>query len=126
MDLVRNVDDPITASKLLVDHALNRFSTDNLSCMIVRLDHDQNKEIRADVDAVRAADKIANDTAKKTVGGSIPIVGVSTINNSTSEGDFVPTSLDEAVVEEEPDPIDDKDNSRSAPDATQKKTTAKA
>lgn len=30
--------DPQAASKALVDHALARFSTDNLSCMIVRFD----------------------------------------------------------------------------------------
>lgn len=39
VDLVRDVDDPQEASKILVDHALQRFSSDNLSCMIVRLDH---------------------------------------------------------------------------------------
>ncbi|KAF8451862.1 phosphatase 2C-like domain-containing protein [Terfezia claveryi] len=39
VDLVRHVDDPQEASKILVDHALQRFSSDNLSCMIVRLDH---------------------------------------------------------------------------------------
>ncbi|KAF8449727.1 phosphatase 2C-like domain-containing protein [Kalaharituber pfeilii] len=39
VDLVRDVDDPQLASKMLVDHALSRFSSDNLSCMIVRLDH---------------------------------------------------------------------------------------
>ena len=38
MDLVRNQQDPQIASKILVDHALARFSTDNLSCMIVRFD----------------------------------------------------------------------------------------
>ena len=38
MDLVRNVQDPQQASKSLVEHALARFSTDNLSCMIVRFD----------------------------------------------------------------------------------------
>ena len=37
VDLVRHIQDPVTASKALVDHALARFSTDNLSCMIVRL-----------------------------------------------------------------------------------------
>ena len=36
MDLVRREQDPQAASKILVDHALTRFSTDNLSCMIVR------------------------------------------------------------------------------------------
>lgn len=30
--------DPLAASKALVEHALARFSTDNLSCMVVRLD----------------------------------------------------------------------------------------
>lgn len=36
VDLVRAEKDPQAASKILVDHALSRFSTDNLSCMIVR------------------------------------------------------------------------------------------
>jgi protein phosphatase PTC1 len=38
VDLVRNVADPQEASKRLVDYALGRFSTDNLSCMVVRFD----------------------------------------------------------------------------------------
>ena len=38
VDLVRNVHEPQEASKMLVDHALARFSTDNLSVMIVRFD----------------------------------------------------------------------------------------
>ncbi|PWW79429.1 PP2C-domain-containing protein [Tuber magnatum] len=38
VDLVRQVQDPQEASKMLVDYALGRFSSDNLSCMIVRLD----------------------------------------------------------------------------------------
>ncbi|KAK7530696.1 protein phosphatase-like protein 2C [Phyllosticta citribraziliensis] len=40
VDLVRNIKDPQAASKTLVDHALARFSTDNLSCMIVRFDNE--------------------------------------------------------------------------------------
>ncbi len=40
VDLVRNVQDPVEAAQILVDHALANFSTDNLSCMIVRF----NKE----------------------------------------------------------------------------------
>jgi protein phosphatase PTC1 len=39
VDLVRHIMDPQVASKTLVDHALARFSTDNLSCMIVRFDN---------------------------------------------------------------------------------------
>jgi protein phosphatase PTC1 len=38
VDLIRNNQSPQAASKALVDHALSRFSTDNLSVMIVRFD----------------------------------------------------------------------------------------
>lgn len=49
VDLIRNVQDPQAASKILVDHALARFSTDNLSCMVVRFD---NKAVQQTVDKV--------------------------------------------------------------------------
>lgn len=39
VDLVRNIKDPQAASKALVEYALNRFSTDNLTIMIVRFDN---------------------------------------------------------------------------------------
>lgn len=45
VDLVRNVPDAHEASKILVDHALSRFSTDNLSCMVIRFDSDRVKEV---------------------------------------------------------------------------------
>lgn len=38
VDHVRTVQDPQDASRMLVEHALARFSTDNLSCMVVRFD----------------------------------------------------------------------------------------
>lgn len=38
VDLVRNVNDAQDASRILVDYALQKFSTDNLSVMIVRFD----------------------------------------------------------------------------------------
>ncbi|KAH7000288.1 phosphatase 2C-like domain-containing protein [Ilyonectria destructans] len=129
VDLVRNTDDPIAASKMLVDHALNRFSTDNLSCMIVRLDHAQGKD---DGDSGREADKIVNDVTKKATDGSAPVGGVSATSNNLSEGEFVPTSLDKAVVEEEPDPIEEKDSRENAKGAqkpaeeVEKKSTEKA
>jgi protein phosphatase PTC1 len=44
VNLVRDVDDPEQASKMLVEHALAKFSNDNLSCMIVRLDHNKPKK----------------------------------------------------------------------------------
>ncbi|MCJ1314002.1 Protein phosphatase 2C 1 [Agyrium rufum] len=39
VDLIRHTVDPQVASKQLVDYALGRFSTDNLSCMVVRFDN---------------------------------------------------------------------------------------
>jgi protein phosphatase PTC1 len=107
VDLVRNMEDPVTASKLLVDHALNRFSTDNLSCMIVRLDMNQSKDISVEGEGTSEADKIVKDVKQKIADGSIPAVGVSG-SNTTSDGDFVPTSLDTVVLEEEPDPVEEK------------------
>jgi protein phosphatase PTC1 len=44
VDLVRGIQDPQLASKTLVDHALARFSTDNLSCMVVRFDNKALKQ----------------------------------------------------------------------------------
>ncbi|EEU39503.1 uncharacterized protein NECHADRAFT_94471 [Fusarium vanettenii 77-13-4] len=117
VDLVRNVDDPISASKLLVDHALNRFSTDNLSCMVVRLDQTKEAVVEAEGAAsqVSEADKIVSETKQKIAEGSTPAVGVSASSHASNsdppivvqEGEFVPTSLDEAVAEEPvhvPDP----------------------
>ncbi|KAI5811109.1 phosphatase 2C-like domain-containing protein [Peziza echinospora] len=51
VDLVRAEDDPQQASKMLVDHALQRFSSDNLSCMIVRLDQNKGSSGEAPKDA---------------------------------------------------------------------------
>lgn len=45
MELVRNIPDAQEASKVLVDHALSRFSTDNLSCMVIRFDSSRVKEV---------------------------------------------------------------------------------
>ena len=47
VDLVRHTYDPQIGSKQLVDHALARFSTDNLSCMVVRFD---NKAVQQTVE----------------------------------------------------------------------------
>ncbi|KAJ6144933.1 protein phosphatase 2C [Penicillium chermesinum] len=47
VDLIRNVHDAQEASKMLVDHALARFSTDNLSCMVIRLDSSRSKADKA-------------------------------------------------------------------------------
>ncbi|KAH6603605.1 protein phosphatase 2C [Trichoderma cornu-damae] len=131
VDLVRDIHDPGEGSKLLVDHALNRFSTDNLSCMIVRLDKEaraqsETSQARRGAEAesnngaavkVSEADKIVMDTKQKIAEGAAPAVGVSASNSgrgydyaSVQEEGFVPTTLSDAVVEEPIAIIDDDDD----------------
>ncbi|KAL2760884.1 hypothetical protein ACRALDRAFT_2117453 [Sodiomyces alcalophilus JCM 7366] len=59
VDLVRDVQDATDAAKLLVDHALNRFSTDNLSCMIVRFDKAALLETQKDTENALGVEKPA-------------------------------------------------------------------
>lgn len=65
VDLIRNIQDPQAASKVLVDHALARFSTDNLSCMVVRFD---NKAVQQTVDKVVEPIGVEGDPPTKTGG----------------------------------------------------------
>ena len=122
MDLVRNVQDPVAASKQLVDHALSRFSTDNLSCMIVRFDKSalmdayNNKldaiGVEGDPSSVPGkmseVDKILGDAKRKVQEDGVPGVGVSGSNSGKGhdpvahdEDVFKRVSM-EKVVEEEP------------------------
>jgi protein phosphatase PTC1 len=66
VDLIRNVKDAQEASKMLVDHALSRFSTDNLSCMVVRFDANLIRDV-----VERRIDPIGveGDTPSKDKGG---------------------------------------------------------
>ena len=66
MDLVRNTPDPQLASKHLVDHALARFSTDNLSCMIVRFD---NKALQQTVERKAEPIGVEGDPSSNKKGG---------------------------------------------------------
>jgi protein phosphatase PTC1 len=122
VDLVRSVQDPVAASKQLVDHALSRFSTDNLSCMIVRfnksalMDAYNNKldaiGVEGDPSSVPGkmseVDKILGDAKRKVQEDGVPGVGVSGSNSGKGhdpvahdEDVFKRVSM-EKVVEEEP------------------------
>lgn len=100
--------------------------------MIVRLDREalvqsQNqKDLGVESDSgpkvVSEVDKIVEETKQKIADGSTPAVGVSPSNGGrghdsvTAEGnEFVPTSLDGAVVEEEPANISDEDSPGGSP-----------
>lgn len=66
VDLIRGIQDPQAASRALVDHALARFSTDNLSCMVVRFD---NQAVQQTVD--RKAEPIGVEGDPATQKGGI-------------------------------------------------------
>jgi len=122
VDIVRNIQDPITASKQLVDHALARFSTDNLSCMVVRfnkgalIDASKNKQDAIGVEGdptsdsgkISEVEKIVGDAKRRVQEDGIPGVGVSGSNSGKGhdpipqdEETFKRVSM-EKVVEEEP------------------------
>ncbi|KAF3209566.1 Protein phosphatase 2C 1, partial [Orbilia oligospora] len=63
VDLIRTVQDPQDASKALVDHALARFSTDNLSCMIVRFEKPKELNTIAGVGLGILPEKNASESA---------------------------------------------------------------
>ncbi|KAI1321265.1 protein serine/threonine phosphatase 2C [Xylariaceae sp. FL0255] len=134
VDLVRDNPDPVAASKLLVDHALARFSTDNLSCMIIRFDkaallsqNNKNQPIGVEGDESSAvgkiseAEKIVNSTKQKIAEGDTPAVGVSASNSGQGRDPdpiedaeaFRPTII-EGSVEEEPASIEGNDESTAS------------
>lgn len=140
MDLIRDNPDPVAASKLLVDHALARFSTDNLSCMIIRFDKaallDQNHKDRpigvegddtTEGGKVSETEKIISSTKQKIAEGDVPAVGVSASNSGRGHDPvpiddadtFQPTTIRESV-EEEPVSLEEADapevNARALPD----------
>lgn len=112
VDLVRNIYDPTAASKLLVEHALARFSTDNLSCMIVRfdknalLDSQNNKELSIGVEGDKPAgvgkisetEKIVGATKKQIAEGGLA-VGVSASNSGKGHD---PVPVDNGSSDESP------------------------
>lgn len=131
VDLVRNVPDPAVASRQLVSAALDRFSTDNLSCMVVRFDkaalmeHQSNKDVGVETEGtpskISEADKIVAETRQKILEGNASGVGISASNSGRghdpvaieSEGDFVPTTLS-GRLEEEPSAIEHDEASETA------------
>ena len=141
VDLIRNTQDTVAASKHLVEHALSRFSTDNLSCMVVRFEKEatiqsQNKKDRG-VNSengsakVSEVDKLVNETKQKIAEGSAPAVGISPSNSGrghdpipVGEEEFVPTTLDGAVLEEEPSAISDDEEDNPEESEEEKKKPA--
>ena len=144
---MRNIQDPTSAAQLLVDHALSRFSTDNLSCMIVRFDKSgllesqNNKDnpigVEGDPNTTSAkpseADKLVGGAKQKIAEGALPAIGVSATNSgrghdpasapsggaSDSDVPFRPTAINGPVVEEEPGSMEeDEDEDETEDDSS--------
>ncbi|EDN05880.1 protein phosphatase 2C [Histoplasma capsulatum] len=83
VDLIRGTEDPQLASKILVDHALSRFSTDNLSCMIVRFD---TKAIQQAIEQQQRCTSLAPPATTDSSGGSININNTNNTTNNNNNG----------------------------------------
>jgi protein phosphatase PTC1 len=138
VDLVRGQQDPNAAAKQLVDHALARFSTDNLSCMIVRLDKsavsDSSAAIGVEGDSpslplkISEVEKIVAHAKRKAHEDGVPGIGVSGSNSGRGHDPQHVGGSDlvfrndmemEKVVEEEGVVVDDEaiDDANSAAEA---------
>ncbi|KAL2075451.1 hypothetical protein VTL71DRAFT_394 [Oculimacula yallundae] len=124
VDLVRNQQDPVAAAKQLCDHALARFSTDNLSCMIVRFNKSAllttTKEpssaigVEGDPNSISGtiseSEKIVSDAKRKVQEDGVPGIGISGSNSGKGHDPVAIPESDETakrmsmekVVEEEP------------------------
>ena len=103
VDLVRTVQDPQLSSKMLVEHALSRFSTDNLSCMVVRFD---NHKLRQAADNQTEPIGVEGDAISKrgTLTESEAIVSQAR-SNLAQEGKLAPPEeakkLADEIIKEE-------------------------
>jgi protein phosphatase PTC1 len=113
----------VSAAKCLVEHALARFSTDNLSCMIVRFNktallsatQDASAAIGVEGDPacqpgkISEAAKLVSEAQRRIQEDGVPGVGVSGSNSgkghdpkTAEEEEQIKRSNMEKVVEEEP------------------------
>ncbi|KAI0441701.1 phosphatase 2C-like domain-containing protein [Xylaria telfairii] len=141
VDLIRDKTDAVAASKLLVDHALARFSTDNLSCMIIRFDkaamlgqNSRDRHIGVEGDStgesgkVSEAEKIVSSTRQKIAEGDAPAVGVSASNSGRGRDPtpieevdtFKPTVIKESVEEEPASVVEEEEVVVDAPEVSAK------
>lgn len=105
VDLIRTQTDPTTAAKQLVDHALARFSTDNLSSMVVifnksaliNTSKDSSAAIGVEGDPtsrpgeISEADKIVGNAKRKAQEDGATTLGISGSNSGKGHDPKVPT-----------------------------------
>lgn len=111
MELIRNVTDAQEASKILVDHALAQFSTDNLSCMVIRFDSSRVKDvinqavepIGVDGDSVTNANQGISE-ADKIVEGTRQSMANAGITDDTKNAEKVNEEIIRRMSNDEPGP----------------------
>lgn len=105
VDLIRNEPSPQVASKALVDHALARFSTDNLSCMIVRFDKPALISSLSSPQNAVGVEGDPNSTVKGGISESEAIVGAAKkgmpIDSVEGTGEELSRLSTEMIIEEE-------------------------
>lgn len=110
MELIRNVPDAQEASRVLVDHALARFSTDNLSCMVIRFNSSRVKDvinqavepIGVDGDPATANQSISE--ADKIVEGTRQSMASAGITDDSENAQKVDEEIIRRMSTEEPGP----------------------
>ncbi|PVI05266.1 PP2C-domain-containing protein [Periconia macrospinosa] len=118
VDLVRGIQDPQAASKALVDHALARFSTDNLSCMVVRFDNKALKQRKTE--AQLGVDK---DSSAAKSGISEADAIVSQAKKELSESNVSMESAAAEIIKEEEEQEPGPELNLEAAKAAQKKAS---
>lgn len=116
VDLVRHTHDPQAASKQLVDHALARFSTDNLSCMIVRFN---NKALQQTVERRTEPIGVEGDLLSTKKGGISEADSiVKEARKSMSDGGNEKGGVGKEIIKEDQEPGPELD-----PDGTKRTIT---
>ncbi|MCJ1238465.1 Protein phosphatase 2C 1 [Varicellaria rhodocarpa] len=121
VELIRHTQDPQAASKQLVDHALGRFSTDNLSCMVVRFD---NKALQQTVERKKEPIGVEGDPSSTKRGGiseadaiikeARKSMGDIGLDGTTEERTTISPEIIKEEEEKEPGPELDPDGARKA------------
>lgn len=105
--MVRNVQNPQTASRNLVDHALARFSTDNLSVMVVRFDPKKlqnNTSLDIGVENQESKDKHAISETEMIISEARRNSGIDPTHVNSRDSEEIHNQVIQEHEEEDPEP----------------------
>lgn len=97
--------DPQVASRALVDHALARFSTDNLSCMVVRFDGQRVQQtVERKVEAIGVDGDRATEKGGLSEAESIVLEQRKKLDETGEYVERMPSNITEEEEDQEPGP----------------------